>query len=226
MRDGKVNTLVVIGGNPVFNAPADLNFRSELQKVATKIRLGLFHDQTSEACDWHLPLSHPLESWGDTETSDGTLCCVQPLIAPLNGAKTAGAPTPNPHRAADAALLEVLALLTAFPNPADGKPVDVVPRSAEGRLRPVRKVFARRSGIAADGPKSSTPSSTATSNSASCRTPTRTRTARTDEDTSEIAATPKSSKRFRASARAAHRRRTPSKSPSTRTTRSSTAGSR
>jgi molybdopterin-containing oxidoreductase family iron-sulfur binding subunit len=60
---GKVSTLLVIGGNPAFNAPADLNFRAELQKVATKIRLGLFHDQTSEACDWHLPLAHHLESW-------------------------------------------------------------------------------------------------------------------------------------------------------------------
>ena len=88
MRDGKVSTLLVIGGNPVFNAPADLNFRAELQKVATKIRLGLFHDQTSEFCDWHLPLAHYLESWGDTETSDGTLCCVQPVIAPLNSARS------------------------------------------------------------------------------------------------------------------------------------------
>ena len=101
MRDGKVNTLLVIGGNPVFNAPADLNFASELQKVATKIRLGLFHDQTSEACDWHLPLAHSLESWGDTETSDGTLCCVQPLDRAAQRREVARRrPTSNPRRAA------------------------------------------------------------------------------------------------------------------------------
>src|SRR5262249_15263363 len=44
MRDGKVGTLLVVGGNPVFNAPADLRFADELQKVAKKIRLGLYFD--------------------------------------------------------------------------------------------------------------------------------------------------------------------------------------
>ncbi len=135
MRDGKVNTLVVIGGNPAFNAPADLNFKSELQKVATKIRLGLFHDQTSEACDWHLPLSHFLESWGDTETSDGTLCCVQPLIAPLNGAKTAGGSDIDAPPRGGRTALEVLALLTQFPNPDGWQAGQVVPHGLEGRVR-------------------------------------------------------------------------------------------
>ncbi len=83
---GKVGTLLILGGNPAFNAPADLNFKAALQKVTKKIHLGLYHDHTSEACDWHLPLAHTLEGWGDAEAADGTLCCVQPLIAPLNGA--------------------------------------------------------------------------------------------------------------------------------------------
>ena len=152
---------------PGLQRPGRSELPRELQKVATKIRLGLFHDQTSEACDWHLPLAHYLESWGDTETSDGTLCCVQPLIAPLNGAKARRLRHRPPPRGGRSAL-EVLSLLTQFPNPADGKPVDVVPRGAEGRVRAVRKVFADRSGIALT-PTSSTPSSTATSNSASSR---------------------------------------------------------
>lgn len=149
--EGKVNTLVVIGGNPVFNAPADLNFRDELKKVATRIRLGLFHDHTSEACDWHLPQAHYLESWGDTETSDGTLCCIQPLIAPLNSARTAGASETEPPPRGGRSALEVLSLLTAFPS--DGKPVTNYLAAQKAAYALVRKVFSDRSGIAADAPE-------------------------------------------------------------------------
>lgn len=85
---GKVKTLLILGGNPAFTAPVDLNFREALAKIPHTIRLGLFHDHTSEACEWHLPQAHSLESWGDTETSDGTHCCIQPLIAPLRGGRS------------------------------------------------------------------------------------------------------------------------------------------
>jgi molybdopterin-containing oxidoreductase family iron-sulfur binding subunit len=146
MADGKVRTLLVIGGNPVFNAPADANFKAELQKVATKIRLGLFFDQTSEECDWHLPLAHSLESWGDSEASDGTLCCVQPLISPLNGNKTPGAETEPPPRGGRTAL-EVLALLTQYASPADSKVVNSFFAAQKAAYATVRKVFSVRSGI-------------------------------------------------------------------------------
>lgn len=146
LRDGKVNTLVILGGNPVFNAPADLAFRRHLEKVPTKIHLSLFHDHTSEACDWHLPLAHFLESWGDTETSDGTLCCVQPLIAPLNSNKPADADAP-PRGGRTA--FEVLALLTQFPSPADSKPVATFAAAQKAAYAAVRKVFSQRTGIAA-----------------------------------------------------------------------------
>lgn len=150
MGAGKVNTLLVIGGNPVFNAPVDLNFREELRKVTTRIRLGLFHDHSSEASDWHLPLAHPLEAWGDTETSDGTLCCVQPLIAPLNSAKLPGGSDSEPPPRGGRSALEVLSLLTAFPDPADGKPVTSYLSAQKAAYALVRKVFAERSGIATD----------------------------------------------------------------------------
>ncbi len=148
MAAGKVNTLLVIGGNPGFNAPADANFRSELPKVGTKLRLGLFHDQTSEACDWHLPLSHSLESWGDSETSDGTLCCVQPLIAPLNGGKSSTTSDIEPPPRGGRTALEVLALLTQYANPDDSKPVTSFFAAQKAAYAAVRKVFSERSGIA------------------------------------------------------------------------------
>ncbi len=149
---GTVRTLVIVGGNPVLDAPADLAFRRVLEKVPTKIRLGLFHDHTSEACDWHLPLAHYLESWGDTETSDGTLCCVQPLIAPLNGGKPATASDLEPPPRGGRTAFEVLALLTAFPNPDDGKPVGSFAAAQKAAHAALRKVFSLRSGLSPSDP--------------------------------------------------------------------------
>ena len=152
MAAGKVNTLLVVGGNPAFNAPADLDFKGNLQKVTRKIRLGLFFDHTSEACDWHLPLAHPLEGWGDSEAADGSLCCVQPLIAPLNSAKSGGDDLSPPARGGRT-VLEVLALLTqlAFDggDPKTNPPTTSYTIAKAKAYELVRVSFAARSGIAA-----------------------------------------------------------------------------
>ncbi len=78
-----VNTLVVLGGNPVYNAPTDLNISALLGKVENSIRLGYYFDETSEKTKWHIHQTHFLEEWGDVRSSDGTVSLVQPLIAPL-----------------------------------------------------------------------------------------------------------------------------------------------
>jgi len=83
MNAGKVDVLVILGGNPVFTAPADLDFAGALSKVSTRIHLGLYFDETAELCDWHVPEAHFLESWGDLRSFDGTVTIQQPLIAPL-----------------------------------------------------------------------------------------------------------------------------------------------
>ena len=80
---GKVELLVIAGANPVYAAPADLDFAAALDKVPLQIHHGLYLDETAERCHWHLPASHPLESWGDLRAVDGTVSIVQPLIAPL-----------------------------------------------------------------------------------------------------------------------------------------------
>jgi len=89
MHSGKVQTLLILGGNPVYDAPVDLQFAEALRKVRHRIRLGLYDDETSRQCTWHLPQSHYLESWGDARAFDGTLSIVQPLIAPLHDSRTA-----------------------------------------------------------------------------------------------------------------------------------------
>jgi molybdopterin-containing oxidoreductase family iron-sulfur binding subunit len=83
MQTGQVALLVILGGNPVYTAPADIPFRAGLEKVGLKVHLGLFEDETSAACEWHIPELHPLEGWSDARAFDGTVTVLQPLIAPL-----------------------------------------------------------------------------------------------------------------------------------------------
>ena len=83
LNAGVVDTVVVLGGNPAYDAPRDLDLAGKLSHVKTAIRLGLYDDETSEVCDWHVPQAHYLESWGDARGWDGTAGIVQPLIRPL-----------------------------------------------------------------------------------------------------------------------------------------------
>lgn len=83
LNDGKVDTLLILGSNPAYNAPSDLNWADTQRKAKTVVRLGTHEDETSTAADWHYPMAHYLESWGDALTSDGALVPIQPLIAPL-----------------------------------------------------------------------------------------------------------------------------------------------
>jgi molybdopterin-containing oxidoreductase family iron-sulfur binding subunit len=89
MDAGRVETLVIIGVNPVYSAPADLNFAEKMKKVKTRVHLGLYYDETSALCDWHIPETHYLESWSDARAFDGTVTIIQPLIAPLYEGKSA-----------------------------------------------------------------------------------------------------------------------------------------
>jgi len=83
MRSGQVETLVMLGGNPVYNAPADLDFAAALKNVGDAVHLALYRDETSALCRWHVPRTHYLENWGDARAMDGTTSVVQPLIEPL-----------------------------------------------------------------------------------------------------------------------------------------------
>jgi len=85
MNDGKVTTLAIVGGNPVYNAPSDLDFKSALGKVKTTIHFSPYLDETSTVTTWHVPAAHFLESWGDARSVDGSVSVVQPLIEPLFG---------------------------------------------------------------------------------------------------------------------------------------------
>jgi molybdopterin-containing oxidoreductase family iron-sulfur binding subunit len=86
---GKVDALFILGGNPVYNAPADIPFGELMNKAAFRAHLSDYNDETSRLCQWHLPSAHVLESWGDARAYDGTITLLQPLIEPLYHGKTA-----------------------------------------------------------------------------------------------------------------------------------------
>ncbi|HXW93146.1 MAG TPA: TAT-variant-translocated molybdopterin oxidoreductase [Terriglobales bacterium] len=91
MRAGKVDMLLILGGNPAYDAPADLGFADALKNTSVPFRLhlGLYQDETAELCQWHVSETHFLEAWGDARAYDGTVTIQQPLIAPLYDSKSA-----------------------------------------------------------------------------------------------------------------------------------------
>ena len=89
MDAGKVDLLLILGGNPLYDAPHDLDFTSKLKRVPTAIHLSPYYDETSVYCHWHVSESHYLESWSDARAYDGTATIVQPLIAPLYYSRSA-----------------------------------------------------------------------------------------------------------------------------------------
>ncbi|HTY57540.1 MAG TPA: 4Fe-4S dicluster domain-containing protein, partial [Bacteroidota bacterium] len=88
MEAGEVETLLVAGCNPAYDAPADSGFARHIGRVNMKIHTGLYSDETSALCDWHIPGTHYLEQWSDARAYDGTVTIVQPLIAPLYDGKS------------------------------------------------------------------------------------------------------------------------------------------
>ncbi len=91
MATGKVNTLLILDGNPVYDAPSDFNFAQCLKAVPFSLHLAMYRNETSMRCNWHIPQTHEFEHWSDLRAFDGTTSIVQPLLAPLyNGC--------SPHR--------------------------------------------------------------------------------------------------------------------------------
>jgi molybdopterin-containing oxidoreductase family iron-sulfur binding subunit len=89
MNAGKVEWLVMLGVNPLYNAPVDLDFESAFNKVPYTVHLGSHVDETGFYSTWHLNKAHYLESWSDARAYDGTISIVQPMIDPLYGGKSA-----------------------------------------------------------------------------------------------------------------------------------------
>lgn len=87
MNSGTVTSLLVLGANPVYTAPVDVNFLEAYRKV-TSFHVGQYLDETAGASTWHVPQTHYLETWSDARAFDGTVTIMQPLIAPFYGGKS------------------------------------------------------------------------------------------------------------------------------------------
>ena len=107
---GKVTTLVIFGGNQVYDAPADVNFQGALSRMLQTAldleeahrqgqrtgepqpivaQLSIYNNDTTDFCTWHVPAAHYLESWSDARSFDGTASIIQPMILPLYDGKSA-----------------------------------------------------------------------------------------------------------------------------------------
>ncbi len=83
IESGKIDSVLVLADNPVFNAPSDQDLGAALSRLDETFYLGLYADETAAVCKWRLPLAHPLESWGDVICGDGHYGVCQPQIQPL-----------------------------------------------------------------------------------------------------------------------------------------------
>ena len=89
LKSGTVDSLWILGGNPVYTAPADFEFGKHLLKAKFRVHLSLYDDETSQLCSWHIPEAHYLEGWSDVRAFDGTATIVQPIIDPIYNGRTA-----------------------------------------------------------------------------------------------------------------------------------------
>jgi molybdopterin-containing oxidoreductase family iron-sulfur binding subunit len=85
MASGKVDTLLILGSNPVYDAPADVDFPARLRQVPFSVALSLYDDETALACTWRIPAAHEYETWADARAYDGTITIQQPQTRPLYG---------------------------------------------------------------------------------------------------------------------------------------------
>lgn len=89
MNAGKVETLIILGGNPVYNAPVDLEFEKTLAKLKMGVQLSIYKNETTDHVHWHVPETHYLETWSDVRSYDGTASIIQPMITPLYEGRSA-----------------------------------------------------------------------------------------------------------------------------------------
>ena len=88
MKNGKINNLIILGANPVYDSPADFDFAESLKKVKNSVHLTNIIDETSKLCSWNIAMNHYFECWGDAMTYDGHVSIVQPQIMPLFDSKS------------------------------------------------------------------------------------------------------------------------------------------
>lgn len=88
LNNNKISDLVIVETNPIYSTPAELDFEKTLKRASNVIHFGTYCDESANQSNWHLPLSHFLESWGDARAYEGTASLIQPMIAPLHESRS------------------------------------------------------------------------------------------------------------------------------------------
>jgi molybdopterin-containing oxidoreductase family iron-sulfur binding subunit len=127
LKSGSIESLVVLGGNPAFDAPVDLGLAEAIGKLEHSVHLSLDDNETSKLCRWHLPRAHTLESWSDVTDAQGRYGVTQPLIQPLYDGRTSAE------------------LLSLFTDEIQVKAHDMVRATADGYLSGIDKTTAWKS---------------------------------------------------------------------------------
>src|SRR5699024_6693479 len=89
MKQGEIDTVVLVDVNPAFTAPSDLDFDEAIKSVDQVIELSDYYDETSVFSNWHVNKAHFLESWQDGYSYAGVGSVIQPTIRPLFDGKSA-----------------------------------------------------------------------------------------------------------------------------------------
>lgn len=87
---GQISELCILGTNPVYTAPADVEVAVAIRRVAWTVNLGIHADETAQVCLWHLPQAHFLETWSDLHAYSGNATVLQPLVEPLHDSRSTG----------------------------------------------------------------------------------------------------------------------------------------
>lgn len=88
MDNKRVETLLILDVNAAYGLAESTPFREAMTRVPFAVHAGLYNDETAALCRWHVPMAHPLESWSDGRSFDGTISLSQPLISPLFAGRT------------------------------------------------------------------------------------------------------------------------------------------
>ena len=83
MNAGSIGAVLVHATNPAYTYNDSKKFIAGLQKVAVSVSFNGTMNETAEHCNYILPASHWLESWGDAEPKSGFKLLQQPVINPL-----------------------------------------------------------------------------------------------------------------------------------------------
>ena len=89
IKRGNIEALFILGGNPVYNAPVDVEFDKALAKLKLGVQLSAYKNETTDHMHWHVPETHYLETWSDARAYDGTATIMQPMISPLFDGRSA-----------------------------------------------------------------------------------------------------------------------------------------